>query len=176
MGTITYITDILEKVRIPPLAINEFLSLLRTCLNPNICKFKNEIFSFPDGSPMGFPISSLIAEFLIDKLENEIFNFQNSLAVHIDYWFRYIDDILCLRTGSVHLLNYFLSYINSLYPSIKFTLEIGGSQINFLDLMIHNKHSLHNFKIFRKPISTDITIHDSSFHTPSHKHAAFSYS
>jgi len=40
------------------------------------------------------------------------------------------------------LLNEFLSYIDSLYPSIKFTLEIGDLQITFLDLTISIRHDL----------------------------------
>ena len=68
------ITDILQKSRIHPPVINEFLNLLRVGLIPNVCKFKNEFFSFLDGVPMGSPLSSLLVEIFMDKLENEVFD------------------------------------------------------------------------------------------------------
>jgi len=66
-----------------------------------------------------------------------------------------------------------LELLNSHYLSIKFTLELGGSKINFLDLTISVNDGKHTFSIFRKPTHTDGTIHNSSFHLACHKHAAF---
>jgi len=95
------------------------------------------------------------------------------LTQYVGYWHRYVDDVLCLWTGPVDLLNDFLNFLNSLYPSIKFTLEVGGKIINFLDLSITINTGKHEFSIFRKPTYTDITIDGSSYAPPPHKHAAF---
>jgi len=92
---------------------------------------------------------------------------------HVQYWFRYVDDVLRLWTGPPDLVQNFLSFINSLCPTVKFTLEVGGHTINFLDLTISILNQQHSFKIFRKPTCTDITILNSSFHHPAHKNAAF---
>jgi len=83
----------------------------------------------------------------MDNLKNAVLNSQNLLTAHINYWFRYVNDILCSWTGPLPFLHNFLSFINSLYPSIKFTLnslypsikftlEMGGLKINFLDITI----------------------------------------
>jgi hypothetical protein len=65
-----------------------------------------------------------------------------------------------------------LAFINGFYPPIQFTLEIGGPNINFLDLAIAIKNHKHDFEIFRKPTHTDLVIDGSSYHHPSHRHAA----
>ena len=48
--------------------------------------------------------------------------------------------------------------LNSQYPSIKFTLDIGGSTVNFLDLSISEKYGLIEFGIYRKDTTTDIVV------------------
>ena len=68
---------------------------------------------------------------------------------------------------------WFFQFINSLYPSIKFTLEVGGKSINFLDFSINLHEGKHTFGIFRKPTYSGITIDGYSYCPPSHKHAAF---
>ena len=53
-------------------------------------------------------------------------------ACLIRYWHRY--DILCLWTGTSSQLQSFLKHTNSQSPSIKFTVEVGGSSLHFFDL------------------------------------------
>ena len=76
--------------------------------------------------------------------------------------------------GTTYQLDDFLPLINSVHPSIKFTMEIAGANINCLDKKISITSRRHQFGIFRKPTHTDIPIHGSSFSHPSHKYAAYS--
>lgn len=122
---------------------------------------------------MGSPLAPLISEIFMNRFERELFASQCMLMQYIGYWHRYVDDVLCLWTGSMEQLQEFFLFINSLYPSINFTLEVGGNSINFLDLSITLFEGKHEFEIFRKPTYTDITIDGSSYCPPSHKHAAF---
>jgi len=138
---------------------------LQICLANNICKFKNDFYQFQDGLPMGSPISPLMGEIFMNRVENEIFSSNSPLLQHVHYWCRYVDDVLCLWHGNTEQLTDFLHFINSsLYPSIKFTLEVGGSSINFLDLTITLANNRHYFEIYRKPTHTDTLIHGLSFH------------
>jgi len=98
---------------------------------------------------MGGPLSCLVAEVFMDYLENRLFETYNTPQVL--EWIRYVDDVLCVWEGSDAQLYEFLDLLNSLEPSITFTLEIGGDSINFLDLTI----SLHS--------SPSITLSLSSF-------------
>lgn len=150
--------EILISANVPPSAADEFISLLKTCLYPNICQFKNEIYRFKDGLPMGSPLAPLLSEIFMSIFEEKVFNSQCMLLQYIVYWHRYVDDVLCLWTGSPDLLDEFLIFLNSLYPSIRFTLEVGGQSINFLDLTISLHEGKHDFEIYRKPTYTDIVI------------------
>jgi hypothetical protein len=89
-------------------------------------KTKSEIIdSFyvqKSGLPMGSPLSPLMADIFLDELENRIFivsKFKNN----IHFWYRYVDDVVCLWTGSRRQLNMFLNEINELNKSIQFTME-----------------------------------------------------
>lgn len=142
------------------------MSLLKKCLFPNICKFKDKIHTFNDALPMGSPLAPLISEIFMDRLERELFTSNCVLTSYVGYWHRYVDDVLCLWTGSHDKLKKFQSHINLLYPSIKFTLEVGGTSINFLDLSITLDEGRHTFEIFREPTYTDITIDGASYCRP----------
>ena len=171
--TLERVEQLLEEAGVSPTVIDEYLELLRLCLKTNICQFNGELFEFPDGLPMGSPLSSLMANIFMDQLENDIFTSNNLLTSCAHYWFRYVDDILCLGTGPANLVQNSLSLINSFSPSINFTLEFGGPTINFLDLIINIINQRHSFKIFRKPTYTDVIIPASSFRHPVHKNASY---
>ena len=115
---------------------------------------------------MGSPLAPLISEIFMNLLEREVFSSACMLTQYVGYWHRYVDDVLCLWTGPVDQLNNFLDFLNSQYPSIKFTLEVGGKSINFLDLSITLREGKHEFGIFRKSTYTDIAIDGSSYAPP----------
>ena len=171
--TLEWFESILTSNHIQPEIVKEFMNLLTHCVSSNFCKFENKFYIFSDGVPMGSPLSSLIPEVFMDSLESKIFA-SNDISVRwVSYWHRYVDDILCLWSGDHLQLDEFLLSINALYPSIKFTVQVGGNNINFLDLHISIESGRHEFSIYRKPTSTDITIHGTSFCPLSHKHAAY---
>ena len=96
------------------------------------------------------------------RFEEEMFEAIPELSSHVVYRHRYVDDILCLWDGPEGALQEFLSTMNLLYPSIKFTLQIGENKINFLDLTISIGEGLHQYNIYRKPTSTDTVVHGTS--------------
>ena len=72
-----------------------------------------------------------------------------------------------MRVVWLYQLHEFLELLNTRYPSIRFTMEIGGERINFLDLTISiNEHRRHEFEIYRKPTHTNVVISEDSFHPP----------
>ena len=153
--------------------LEEFIELMKLCLIHNFCKFGGKIYTFDKDVPMGSPLAPLMAEVFMDLFEGKILSPTSNFNQYITYWHRYVDDVLCLWKGTRLDLDNFLSFINSVYPSIKFTMEVGGYKINFLDLKIFLNNGRHQFGIYRKPTCKDITIHSSSFCPPSHKHAAY---
>ena len=65
-----------------------------------------------------------------------------SINCHQEYhvspfiWWRYIDDILMIWTRSVQDLNTFTSFLNNIYPTIKFTCDFFFTSIPFLDVNV----------------------------------------
>ena len=149
---------------------------------------------------MGAPLSSLAADVFMDQFERNLF--QSSSSPNVLKWFRYVDDILCIWNGSLPELEIFHYHLNSLEPSIKFTLEIGGNSTNFLDLTI-TLRTLTPANLFHRPTSniqngpqpsleissilalplsspffvnlsnSGVLMHGDSFHPYNHKFAAF---
>lgn len=150
----------------------ELITMIEICLSHNFLQYKNTIYSDPNGLPIGSPLSPLMAELFLDHLETKIFD--NPHASQIVYWYRYVDDVIALFTGTTRQLEIFKNFINSLHPKIEFELETAQNEsLNFLDLTITIVNGKHTFSIYRKPTHTDTTIHMNSCRPFSHKLAAF---
>lgn len=73
----------------------------------------------------------------MNHIENEIFQNNSDIGNNILCWYRYVDDVFCIWTGSERQLNVFVNNIlNNIDDSINFTVEFGGQKINFLDTTI----------------------------------------
>ena len=99
-----------------------------------------------------------------------------SRAHSIRTWLRYIDDVFCIWCGPTCEAHLFLEELNNYDPSIRFTIEMGGNTISFLDLKIslvdHGNNLKMNFAIHRKESFSGVSIHRDSLHHPTHKMAA----
>ena len=51
-------------------------------------------------------------------------NSSNGYADKPYFWFGYIDDIFMVWTQGAEKLNAFITYLNSIHPTIKFTSEL----------------------------------------------------
>jgi hypothetical protein len=136
--TIQCMGELLVKAEIPHNVIGEFFDLLKICWSPNFCKFRGKFYEFPEevGIPIGSPLGSIISEIFMFRFERDLFSSGHPLLGHVLYWVRYVDDVLCTWIGPRDRINEFLKYLNTLYPSVQFTSEVGGPNINFLDLSI----------------------------------------
>ena len=97
---------------------DEFEKLAPTCLQHNNCLFDGKTFKFPGEVPMGGPMSSIIAEDFMDRLErwvlNRWFKFDNVVL-----WYRYVDDIFCIWRGSDGDLERFQALLHFFFPFYK---------------------------------------------------------
>ena len=83
------------------------------------------------------------------------------------FWLRYVDDTLSSWAHGLENLHRFLEHINSLHPSIKFTLEMQKEDktIPLLDvLLIIQEDGSLGHKVYRKPTHTEKYLHYNSFH------------
>jgi hypothetical protein len=152
----------------------EIMKLITTCTSQNYFIFNEKFYEQISGLAMGSPLSPLLADIFMDRFEQNLFKNLPKNMNKIGYWFRYVDDIICLWTGTNRQLDVFFDYINKIHPKIKFTLEKEENlKINFLDLTISHESGVHEFSIFRKETYTGNIIPASSIHPQIHKHAAF---
>ena len=79
---------------------------------------------------MGSPISVVLAELTMQKIEQQIFD---TLPVQILLWKRYVDDIIAIVPKSA--TEGILAHINGINQVIQFTCEKeSNNQIPYLDL------------------------------------------
>lgn len=161
-----------DRTNIPTHHILNLCLLVDTVLRQNFFQFNQQFYSQQSGLAMGSPLSPLLSEIFMSELESLIE--QHPLFTKLIHFSRYVDDTFVIFNGSLMELNMFLSFLNSLHPSIEFTMELENNEsIPFLDVIVHKKNRQINFSIYHKPTSTDTVIPYHSNHPISHKLAAF---
>jgi len=140
--------DISKGTKIP---LNEFLRGVDFVLNSTFFKFDNTVYKQIFGTPMGSPLSPIVAEIVLRDLEEHALN---KLSFHIPLYYRYVDDILIAIPYD--RIDETLRVFNSLHERVKFTSETNNENyINFLNLRIglENNGNL-SLNLFSKPTSS----------------------
>lgn len=103
---------------------------------------------------MGSPLSSSIANLVMEDFENKVLNNLNFKPV---FYKRYVDDIVALIPKIK--IEYFLNEFNKYNERIQFTMEVGEKIIHFLDVTIQNE----NQQIYNL-VDRGIKLTDKRFH------------
>ena len=90
----------------------------------------------------------------------------------ISLYFRFLDDIFGIWTGTLAEINNFEKFLNSLVPGIHISLNTSLESINFLDTTIYKKviketEAMLQTKVYFKETDTHQLLHKMSFH-PKH--------
>jgi len=144
----------------------EFVLAIKFVLESTFFLFNNRIYKQTFGAPMGSPLSPVVADLILQKLEASIFN---DLTYKPIFYHRYVDDIaLSVPTNQ---LNDLLSKFNSFHRRLNFTMEMecGGDRLNFLDLTIIKRDNTLIFDWFRKPTFSGRFLNYFSHHPFTHK-------
>ncbi|XP_043480266.1 uncharacterized protein LOC122509970 [Leptopilina heterotoma] len=114
------------------LNFNQFYDGVSLCVNNAYFQYDHEYYRQKFGTPMGSPISSFLAELVMQHIEEEILN---DKSLDVIFYFRYVDDtIVCVREGHIRRL---VDAFNEKGGSLKFTVEYSkNKEINFLDLKL----------------------------------------
>ena len=158
-----------ENIFSPPIPIDHFCKLIRTCVSATIFEYDGSIYKQKFGVAMGSPLSPILAKLCMEFFEKKYIETLPE-DVKPKFWVRYVDDIFIIYQGSDEMLNSLLDIVNNLLPSIKFTVEHeDGGTLPFLDvLVIHDSTtSSFSFKVYRKATNKENYIHFFSCH--SHK-------
>ena len=104
------------------------------------------------GTAIGSPVSVIIANLVMEDVE------ERALATTETpprFWKWYVDDT-CTALPS-HCINEFLDQLNSVEPSIQFTVEVeSDGRLPFLDVLLeHKEDGSISTTVYRKPTHTD---------------------
>nr|VZI14711.1 unnamed protein product [Spirometra erinaceieuropaei] len=139
------------------------IELLKLCLR-NYCQFDNKFYQQVKGTPMGSPISGLIAELVLQRLEKKVFQ---DLSPKV--WLRYVDDtFVVIKNCEVERLH---QRLNDVFPAIQFTREEAiGDSLPYLDVKIQrlSDGSLAT-SVHRKGSNSEIILNYGSNHPAAHK-------
>jgi len=141
-------------------ALDAILEVTNHVLGNNYFNFGDKTYKQISGTAMGTPMAPTVANVFMGWHESNLLS-KSPVPVDASCWKRYIDDVFLLWTNTREELDDFVSFINSVHPSIKFTVTVSTSQVPFLDLEIkfrdrylisdlHTKETdAHNFVHFR---------------------------
>ena len=114
-------------------------------------KDKGQTYKQIHGCAMGSPVSPVVANICMEKIEE--------MAIKTTFappktWKQFVDDSFSIITKNA--VETFHNTLNSLDPSIQFTLEHeNNGKLAFLDTVITRKNRKLNTDVYRKPTHTD---------------------
>ena len=109
---------------------DDILELLNLCLSTEF-SFQNSYYRQISGTPMGSPLSSFLAEAVMQDLEKRSVTGNKDIKT----WKRYVDDVLA--TVEKDKTDDILHSINNTTENIRFTKEEEhNNQIAFLDVLL----------------------------------------
>nr|VZI36152.1 unnamed protein product [Spirometra erinaceieuropaei] len=139
------------------------IELLELCLR-TLFTFNNRVYEQKKGTPMGSPLSGLIAEAVLQRLERLVFR-----SYSLKFWARYVDDtFVVIKRNDVQD---FKVLLNSIFPDIQFTMEEEyNNQLPFLDVNITRMaNGGIRTTVYRKATNTRHILQFRSNHPIGHK-------
>ncbi|XP_076054457.1 uncharacterized protein LOC143033139 [Oratosquilla oratoria] len=79
------------------LSLSELMGLVSLCLDSTYFRFRNYTYHQRKGTPMGSPISVVVAEVLMQRLEAQLLSAAPS---SLKLWTRYVDDVFAFYKSS----------------------------------------------------------------------------
>ena len=144
-----------------PVSTDCLIDLIQLCTKNMYFRFEDNFYEQIHGLAMGNPLSPVLACLFLEHIEME--KLPSYPGVGFRYWKRYVDDVLCLVPPDFRL-DMFLDFLNSLYPTLKFTFEWqNNDRIAFLDVLIFNLKSCLKFTVYRKPTHSECYLHFFAF-------------
>ncbi len=151
----------------------EILRLLALVLTCNNFEFNGQHFLQIQGVAMGTGCAPTIANLVMGDFEDK---FVYTYPLKPLIWYRFIDDIFMIWTHGPSALNAFITHLNSVHRTLKFTHEVSDSSLSFLDTLIKKDQDGKLYTdLYSKPTDTHAYLHYSSCH-PKHQKTGGPYS
>ena len=154
-----------------PVPIDCIIEALDIILKCNNSKFNGINYIQKNGTATGAKNSCSYSDLALEPIDEEIYKAQNTTFKEIHTYYRYRDDCFLLWVGSMDILKRFVYLVNILDSSLKFTVEIGGKSLKFLDLLIKLENGHLSTTVYSKPTDGHLYLHNSSCHPKGVKRA-----
>ena len=117
---------------------DSFLKAVRLVLESTFFVSQEKFYQQTFGVPMGSPLSPVIANVVMERLEQECMKRMESNQIPVQYYRRYVDD--CLVVAEREHVQEILNTFNSFHSRLKFTIEEEVDRsIKFLDMMLRRR-------------------------------------
>eukprot|EP00079_Xenopus_tropicalis_P034390 XP_017948161.1 PREDICTED: uncharacterized protein LOC108646244 [Xenopus tropicalis] len=151
-----------------PNLITFILKSIHYLLTHNFFYFDKKYYLQCCGTAMGAKFAPSYANLFLGWWEEmHIYNEDNAHSHNIKYFGRFIDDIILIWSGTEKQFFEFITNINTNDYNLKFTSEINGRCINFLDITLTTENEHIITSIFRKECSANTILNARSCH-PKH--------
>ena len=162
----------------PELVDNRFnadfiIESIKIVLEENTFVFDENIYRQIKGTAMGTKVAPSYANLVMGFLEQQMYDkiaeiFDEDFRDYIiNNWKRYLDDCVIFWSRSKDDLKKFHELLNTLHPSIKFTMETSDTELPFLDILIKKSGTRIITDIYYKKTDTHQYLNFHSCH-PSH--------
>ncbi|CAM4873605.1 unnamed protein product [Rotaria socialis] len=154
--TLDFIFKLKQKNANIPFSREQMKKLLELSVRDAPFRFQNKIYKQIDGVAMGSPLTPILANLWLQKIEQKLNKFSKNRPV---IWLRYVDDIFCLFDISEIKVLEFHSKINKWHKNLKFTIAMEpDNTIPFLDVLvtIDDVHNQLTTSLYRKPTHTGL--------------------
>ncbi|XP_076041930.1 uncharacterized protein LOC143025806 [Oratosquilla oratoria] len=114
------------------LSTSELMRLLNLCLDSTFFSFRDTVYHQRIGTPMGSPISVILAKITMQQFENEILS---AAPTSLKLWTRYVDDVFAILKARD--VDGFLEHLNGKHEAIQFEMEKEAEgELPFLDVLV----------------------------------------
>ena len=161
-GTMALLDHHKEHVDTFGLDLPSIRSLLEHCLTNNFVRFGQDYFRQTEGIAMGSRVAPPLAIVFMHALESM---FLAAPRQQPSLYVRYIDDVFGVWTHGRAALSDYFNFLNTIHPTIKFTIEHTGDAgvLAFLDTKITISESGTYFsELYVKPMAAPVIIHFNS--------------
>lgn len=131
----------------PPFSRSSFVKLMRLITCDVEFSFNNTIYTQIDGVAMGSPLGPILANIFVGYYEKRLFEDIDRPLMYQ----RYVDDTFAIFENESQC-DLFLSKLNGLHPSLKFTMEKEvNNSLAFLDVVVEKTGANFVTSVYRKP-------------------------
>jgi hypothetical protein len=133
----------------PVLQVEAIMALLEVCLRTTYFQVDDKFFQQKNGIAMGSPKTPILSNIFINHFEKLALD---SAQHKPSLWLQYVYDTFVVWPHASERMQDFLSHLNSLRPSIQFTMEIeSNTVIPFLAVLLTRKEMTLATEVYRKP-------------------------